>query len=412
MSKARIAMFTPLPPVQSGISLYAVRQINLLASHFDFTVYIDDYQPDERLFESDVKIKPAADFENDSPFDLILYHLGNAPCHNFLLPYLYRFPGMLILHDAWLMGTRLQQVFQNFEGDLFREEMIAIYGDKGDEIAEVILSGLHNETFLRYTPYIELQVRSSYLTVVHDSWLANQIEQTLQDSQVSVIPLLLFVPVPDSGVRQNVRESLGIDQKTILFGSFGYLTPEKGIEPLLQSFAWLHERYPDSRCLLAGGKADHLDLESLINKLDIADSVILTGRLDDEPFRDHMIACDALVQLRWPTRRETSGVIIAAMNIGIPLVVSDLANMGDYPAEAMLRVPVNDSGKELKSALIKMVEDKALRQTLAEAAKEHILAKHSDSAVKKLWLDNIELAMAKKAKGKKDLSFLPKHLKN
>ncbi|RKJ22011.1 hypothetical protein D7X33_44910, partial [Butyricicoccus sp. 1XD8-22] len=48
--KKRIAFFTPLPPIKSGISDYSVELLNKLVNHFSIDVYIDKgYTPNAYL---------------------------------------------------------------------------------------------------------------------------------------------------------------------------------------------------------------------------------------------------------------------------------------------------------------------------------------------------------------------------
>ena len=88
----RIAWFTPLPPVRSGIARYSVELLSRLGHHYEIDVFVDTA---ERQAPSGVaSVFSAHDFvwkHAVDPYALIVYQLGNAPCHDYMWPYLVRF---------------------------------------------------------------------------------------------------------------------------------------------------------------------------------------------------------------------------------------------------------------------------------------------------------------------------------
>jgi len=46
------------------------------------------------------------------PYDLVVYQLGNAPCHDYMWGYLAAFPGLVVLHDARLHQARARALLQ------------------------------------------------------------------------------------------------------------------------------------------------------------------------------------------------------------------------------------------------------------------------------------------------------------
>src|SRR5690348_11969858 len=90
----RLAWFSPLPPTRSGISAYSAE---LLA-------YLERRYAVERFDE-----RAASDFvwkHRRAPFDLVVYHLGNARWHDYMWAYLTAYPGLVVLHDARLHHAR------------------------------------------------------------------------------------------------------------------------------------------------------------------------------------------------------------------------------------------------------------------------------------------------------------------
>jgi len=87
----RLAWFSPLPPVRSGISAYSAELLPLLAAHHQIDVFVDvpwpgSAGPPQPLGDQgSVSIRSAHDFvwmARKAPYDLIIYQLGNAACHD------------------------------------------------------------------------------------------------------------------------------------------------------------------------------------------------------------------------------------------------------------------------------------------------------------------------------------------
>src|SRR3954470_11457440 len=93
-SDVRIAWFSPLPPIRSGIATYSAAIVPRLSG----THAIDCFSEEN-----------ARDFvwqARCDPYDLVVYQLGNAPGHDFMWGYLAAYPGLVVLHDARLHHAR------------------------------------------------------------------------------------------------------------------------------------------------------------------------------------------------------------------------------------------------------------------------------------------------------------------
>src|SRR5260370_738617 len=95
----RIAWFSPLPPARTGIADYSASVLPLLDAA---GLAIDRFE--ERNPHDFVWHHPRA------PHDLSAYQLGNAPWHDFMWGYLFRYPGLVVRHDARLHHARASQL--------------------------------------------------------------------------------------------------------------------------------------------------------------------------------------------------------------------------------------------------------------------------------------------------------------
>ena len=103
----KIALFSPLNPVKTGISDYTEEMLFELKSHFQIDLYIDKgYTPTNTILKDHFKIIPydSKTFDPNS-YNEILYHMGNYyEGHNYIYRALKEHPGIVVLHDFVLQG--------------------------------------------------------------------------------------------------------------------------------------------------------------------------------------------------------------------------------------------------------------------------------------------------------------------
>lgn len=153
--------------------------------------------------------------------------------------------------------------------------------------------------------------------------------------------------------------------KRVLF--VGYLRTEKGIDTLVDAWPAVRARFPDAELRLVGpGKTE--DLGPVVsNKLQLAirdAGVELRGSVQFGPdlFREYAEA-DVLAL---PSRSEgTPRVLIEARGLGCPVVATPVGGVPssvEHGVDGMLVEP--DDPAQLAAALINVLEDKKLSQTL------------------------------------------------
>ena len=99
----RIAFFSPLPPLRSGVSDYSARLLDELKRRYTIDLYHDaGYVPhiglrspdfgcyDYRLFERNARVLD---------YHALVYQMGNSPYHGYMYETLLRHPGIVTLHD-------------------------------------------------------------------------------------------------------------------------------------------------------------------------------------------------------------------------------------------------------------------------------------------------------------------------
>jgi glycosyltransferase involved in cell wall biosynthesis len=124
-------------------------------------------------------------------------------------------------------------------------------------------------------------------------------------------------------------------------GTFARLHPEKGHRHLAEALRTLRREGIKATWILAGDGPTRKTLGRLVREMGIGDRVRMLGWRTD--VLDLMAACDVVVQ---PTLHEAfSQVMVEAMALGRPLVISDVSGVRDVvqDGETGLVVPPGDS---------------------------------------------------------------------
>src|SRR5262245_36833711 len=143
MLVVRLAWFSPVPPVPSGVAVCTADLLNGLSGTHAIDVYVDE--PVARLAAD---TRSAHDFvwqHRRSPYDLTVYQVGNSSHHDYLWPYLFRYPGLAVLHDAHLHHARAAALLRTRRADDYRAEFAASHPDASVDLAELAVAGLRSE---------------------------------------------------------------------------------------------------------------------------------------------------------------------------------------------------------------------------------------------------------------------------
>jgi glycosyltransferase involved in cell wall biosynthesis len=127
-----------------------------------------------------------------------------------------------------------------------------------------------------------------------------------------------------SMARARVRDRLGVGNETVVFASSAKLIARKRPFDLLDAVAALRARRVDAHALFIGDGAERDALAARAAGAGIADSVTISGFVNQAELPAWYAASDALVL---PSdARETWGLVVnEAMAAGLPVIVSDAA---------------------------------------------------------------------------------------
>ena len=423
----RLAWFTPLPPVRSGISQYSRELLPALAQSHSIDVFVEG--PPDRFEKPPgaVELFDAYDFvwkQRENPYDLVVYQLGNARCHDYMWAYLVRFPGLLVLHDGQLHHARARYLLQQKKPDDYRRELWFDHPDANPDVAELGIQGLLG-TLTYFWPMLRTVMESARHVVVHNEWLAAQLREGYPDTSVSVIEMGVPESKPRPNAREIVRARHGIRHDAVLFVAIGKVTPEKRIRESIRALAAMSEPVPNAHLLLAGEPVDHYDPAAEARGFGIAERVSIAGYLPADQIDDYLAAADVCLCLRWPTSRETSASWLRCLAAGRPALTSDLAHLADIPtvdardgsllsagAPVGASVDILDEKHALGLGMRRLAQDAEFRDALGRNARELWRRRFHIDRMIEGYRATIELAAAAPQPSAQRLAGLPAHLRS
>ena len=387
-----LAWFTPLPPVRSGISRYSAELLSHLGHQCEIDVFVDTagcHPPSgvAGVFSAhDFIWKHAAD-----PYALIVYQLGNAPCHDYMWPYLVRFPGLVTLHDGQLHHSRARRLLLEKRPEHYRAEFLYNHPDADLSVTELGIAGLLGP-LVQLWPMRRVVLASSRSVLVHNSRLAEELREEDAHIAVDVVEMGVPEPLAPAGMRERLRTRFELPPSAVLFAAFGKVTPEKRISQALRALATL-PRGTLWHLMLCGEPVAHYDPRADAQQLGIADRVSVTGYVTEDEMPGYIEAADICFNLRWPSSRETSASWLRCLAAGKPTIVTDLVHLTDvrsldprdwtvagYPAgrdalgravrAACISIDILDEDHSLGLAVRRIATDRDLRETLGRAAKQ------------------------------------------
>jgi glycosyltransferase involved in cell wall biosynthesis len=187
---------------------------------------------------------------------------------------------------------------------------------------------------------------------------------------------------------EEARRELGIRDDEVVAGFVGTFGPWHGVEKLAEAIRLIPAEMP-VRFLLVGSGSLHVEVEKRLEAEVATGRVIFTGAVGHERVPTLLDACDILVAPHVPLvdGSEFFGSptkIFEYMAMGKGIVASPLGQIGEVLVEGETALLVQPGDvRELKEALLRLVEDKGMRRSLGVKAREVAEREHT-------WRHNAE----------------------
>ena len=439
----RLAWFSPWPPQASGVAGRSAELAHVLAARgHAIDVFVDEQDPLLRPVlrqapasppkPGEVRVQSAHDFVWRSArdqYDLNVYQVGNSRLHEYLWPYLFRWPGLAVLHDARLHHARGRALLRRHRADDYRAEFAWSHPGMSADLAELAVHGYDGPYYYQW-PMTRAVVESSRLTASHSRGAVEELRAHHPDRRIEYVALGEGPDDPDAAAaRRQFRAAHGLPEAALVFGVHGALTAEKRVPQILRAFAAARPWRANAWLLLAGRPDPGLRLDRLIDALRLGAATRVVSSLDDREFDAAIAATDVSLNLRWPTALETSGPWVRSLALSRPTVRIDLAHQQDAPAldprtwrrqapcedvspDADARaigvgIDILDEEHSLRLAFRRLAEDEPLRARLGSAARAHWEREHTVARM----VSDVERVAALAVEHPAPASVLPRHLR-
>ena len=364
----KVAYFSPLPPEPSGIADYSAHLLPALEKRID------------------VQVARRGSKRRPRGADVGLYHIGNnADAHAWIVEALRREPGLVVLHDVVLHHLVAGITIGRGRTNEYLDAMQRDSGVVGRLLAHGVLDGVLPslwEDRAADFPLTMWVIEPATGVIVHSRFAEARVRELGFTGPTWRVPMPAW-PVPAAAPPPQ--------RDDVVIGCFGHMNTAKRIPELLDAFARLQRRRPGARLVLGGSASPGLDVEHLVAERGLGGSVGRHGYLDEDELWRLIADADVLVNLRHPTMGETSGMVVRALSIGKPLVVSDLGWFAELPDEVALKVAVDERETDaLDDALERLADDSELRSRMGEAAADWARTDHDLETAAELYVAAIE----------------------
>lgn len=379
----KVAYFSPLNPVKSGISDYSEDLLLQLKKYCEIDIYVSEFSPSNKHIRENFNIYDIKDFKSNhsrKPYDCSLYHIGNNHlAHEWIYKQALRQPGIVVLHDFAIHHMLAAMTFGRGKHELYLEEMQYAHGDKGFQVALNFIQGQTpppwEDRAIEF-PMNKKLIESAKGVIVHSYYTRNLIKEVFPYIPVQVIPHYTKICKEPFNDYEISRMELGITEDTNVIATFGFVTPAKRLDKILSALVRLYRDGYEFKFYIVGEVPR--EIEAKISKSGLPDDmVILTGHVKLTLFLQYMKASDICVNLRYPVHGETSGSLHRLLGMGKPVLVSNVGSFREYPDNAVIKIDVNEKEEDqIYQALKLLLDNPQKRFDIGNAgyifAKEHL----------------------------------------
>ncbi len=347
----RIALFSPMEPLKSGVAWYSLKILQGLVKkrpNVDIDVYIDDgYRPDDIGLDNVRFLNHGLFHRNKDLYHAVLYEFGNNyEFHSYMLPYIHAYGGIVEFHDVNTSGI-YAKIIRQLADHLKKLRLLqfittaALYPELRFFLWYKFMGPFRDKNaFLdRHLYRKSMVVRKAGMVIVHDDYMKNHFR--LPPGKTRIITHGIDIrKLPTESEKAAIRRRLKIGKSDFVLVSAGLINSIKKIDRVIEAVARLKKETPDLLYVLAGQSVlGENYIESLIEKFGLAGRVRITGWLSNEDWLDCLSIADVGVNLRSENLGEFSGPTISFIEKGKVVLVSDFEQYRAFPDDFAIKIP-------------------------------------------------------------------------
>ncbi|WP_339832966.1 glycosyltransferase family 4 protein [Paenibacillus sp. FSL R7-0272] len=367
----KLAYFSPLNPIKSGISDYSEDLIPYLNGEFDIDVYIpNNFQMDNIELQNKINIKEFYQFDelyNNKEYDAVLYHMGNNyTAHNEIYEFAIKYPGVVVLHDYSLHHFFAAKTLEQGNISAYKEEMFYCHGNEGlnkvNEFLNHKIPPIWETDSLNYPLNLRLLDRSAGI-IVHSQFASEMLKKQAPYAPISVVPLPAPLITDIDLIYSKMiteRETLGISKDDFVICALGYANHTKRIDKVIEALKLIKENklIRNFKFFIVGEIAESYPLQDLIKKSNLVDEVICTGYVSLNQFDQYIAASNMCVNLRYPTQGENSASLLKILGHGKPVIATDIGSFSEFPDEVVYKIGyVESEVDEIIKTILKILDE-------------------------------------------------------
>jgi glycosyltransferase involved in cell wall biosynthesis len=196
-----------------------------------------------------------------------------------------------------------------------------------------------------------------------------------------VVPNGYLIPAADSvaAARRRTRDELGLDERTMLVGSAGRFSPQKGYRGFIEAAAAVARRFPDAHFLMFGREVawDNVELAGWIGDAKLTERFHLLGERRD--VLDCLSGLDIFAL--FSIGEGFPNIVAEAMSAGVPCIVTDVGDAARLVGDAGIVIEPNDVDALTGSLEWLIGAGEGERRRLGEAGRRRVETAFSLSAV-------------------------------
>ncbi len=360
--RQRLYAFSPLPPQRNGLADYIVEYLTPLARDFDLQLVAESgtTRAVQEHFDQAYQGAPPFAVISESVFAArqpdagarALYNIGNNGDCSYMLDYLHRYPGVVMLHDVslfYLHQIMLQSQRANgLMGSWLEEE--------GFSIPDYFLNpdgSLARSPGLLYQECLMVRriIRSARSLIVHSRYAKMRAMGAVhgvipaQELRRKVARIPHFVLPPSSPSADEEAATLlryRLRPTDFVLLCPGFLTGNKMLYELLVAYRRLQDDIPGLKLVYAGEErpVEYPLSEKIAQLWPEGDGPVVTGYLSSDELDILLARSDVTFVLRYPTYGETSGILPRAVMGGAQVVTVDIGSYPEFESPLIRKVSI------------------------------------------------------------------------
>lgn len=385
-----LAIASPLPPEQSGISFYTARILPALSKYYNIILIHPNGNSVYQCYNINgiqIPIYPPKWLDSiEAQNTRIIYQMGNSHYHSWILSLLLRHPGIVVLHDYYLSHLMNYWCLDPQSTYSLAELIYYCNGYKGLETYNLDILK-HQDNYLWDYSLNQKVLQSARGVIIHNQHIKNLASN---DYKTSSLINWFQIPLISNQTETNKdthKAQLLLDQKynlassSKLICSFGYVGPSKLSLELLEAF--IESELVAEGWLLffagaeGGDKIYNNTLRKIIKQHNLNNTVHITGWLQNEEYAAFLDKADICVQLRTKTRGESSGALIDCLQRGSAVIINNHGSLAEIPKDVCTKLAENFTINNLSEAIIDLANNSNLRTSLGILASKYSNLHHS-----------------------------------